>query len=81
VRCDWSAGLDLVARARWLSTAPFHDVVKSFEVRASLAILEEATGFERGNFFGHGHGNELVDAGPFFFADAFHSVFQRARQA
>jgi hypothetical protein len=77
---SWAA-LDLVARARRLSTAPFHDAVKSFEVRTSFAILEEAAGFERGNLFGHGHGNELVDAGSLFFADSLHGVFQRPWQA
>jgi len=71
----------LIASARRLSAAPFHNAVKSFEVRASLALLKKARGFERGNLFRNSRRNELVHAGSFFLTDPLDGVLQRPRQS
>ena len=66
MRCVSWATLDLISGARRLSTAPFHDAVKSFETGASLAILKKTGCFKRRNFFRHSHRDELVNTGTFF---------------
>ena len=54
---------------------PAHDLVERFEVGARFAVREELGGLERGDFFGNGGGDELVDAGPFLAADARDGLF------
>jgi hypothetical protein len=71
-----SATRHLISCARRLATAPFHDAVEGSEVSPSLTVLKKMRRLQCRNLFRHSGGDELVDAGSFFLADALDSILE-----
>src|SRR5260370_37653131 len=76
-----TARWQFIPGTRPLAAAAPHELVKSLEVSTGFAAGEELRRLQRGEFFCHCRGYELVDARPIFPALLLHCLFLRTRQA
>jgi hypothetical protein len=66
------AARHFIACARRSSAAPFHELVKGFEIRARFAVSKKLRRLQSRKLFSHRCGDELVYACPIFLALSLH---------